>query len=1444
MLIVFCLLQACIVAAAPEVSVLLAPPDGGVGEKGKAWQSQVEQAAAARLEHLPGILLIRGENVHRLLLRPELAFRPKRALIAAHLEGARYVVVCRIILRPGAPDVHLRLLEGITGLTVLEQTANLRDPKSLPEALDKLTVALSSLPAPSPRVMIGVAPLSLRPEVDGSDPDPAADLLTAELQRRLEGVPNHVWIDGDLAAFLVEEATHAKDNAAAQSHGSHKNMLLVTGELSAQRSSASAYAIHLKAIYGGKESSVDVTGVRSSFVDLDEQAGDKLLTAVQAAGIDSGPAPLAAQREKIRTARKLIQQEASTIPDAWRTKSTEVDLAVECVQKARELLPGSIQPFLAIRRELLNPRLTAEPHGAPLLAIRADFINQFPDASQWADLVSQQIRGLRAAGRTEAELEYAQKLAEAMLDGRCGAPEQSRDQPAIQTLVQQAQHQLAFHYALAALTSEPQMATPALEILATSEFNAGNTVYALNAIKNLAEYCPGRELAWLGKENHAQKVAGSDLGEWFKPILATRGQTASSLPEPPEFRNSPPMPAGLLPAAAALPGMEPIALPQNSRLLAMATGKQVYGLLLVNGTTLSLWSPKTGECNPIEGIKPDSNGNYNYLRLFTAGENVFLLWRDHGWWQLDTKTLTATTPSLGSLIDPRLSGAWETDGKLYLAGSHRPKSANPDADVNSPRGGFIAKRAQGQTEYTVYDAPEGAGAICAVAPATDGEVTLLHEGQQHFTRFNTRTGQWISSGYGDNWRTDNVAHLACRPNHLLVMPVDVLNSRELYSIDRRDWTRSQLFYTPGPVGCKEYVHEWFWSDGAKGRAVPLTGPPVDLTDDGSWLWILDCNGALTGSQDGENFAGPFKLGSSGLGLVVHEKSLYVGSDNSLRVIDLTELHALAGAKGATRSVQQVFTDTQAALESWTRTLPPLSRAAYFQTVRRSDLAADDYLKSDLVKTRAGALAVAQVLLDAARDKEALALLRPLAADPQALNVKDLEVRWLKALQGERRWDELFTLIPKLWNQSPLRGELIPADERFWAYNSAQLARQTDQDYEKSLWDMLGGQFPDAPWSWTDDPAYRRMGLKLQECATRALLVRLAEQRQFQKILSHPQLGPKQWDKRGWGSQWLLFIGAGEKDLALASAKDASERASVLIELGRFAEALALMDDPKLRHDSYTLRSLVRAPLYEGKWDVYDRCRRSADDFAGSDNFDEREGLIELLRRDLPATQAWATAEKHEFLGQTDQAMVAYGQCAAQHAESLAGAESLLRLAELAWLGKKDPAGSQAAFTKAQAAMARLAESADKPTAAWALFRMGMIARVYRNDIPAAREFWKTGQALKGSGALLCRYAMDALRDAPPILAAGNQREPEPLRVVSIDLTQGNWVSAFADGRRHKAVGFLYAPVFGCARTHDWGGPLNAWFYYLWYPQSHYRPGIGWVRITLDGRSDLVWCTLR
>ena len=89
----------------------------------------------------------------------------------------------------------------------------------------------------------------------------------------------------------------------------------------------------------------------------------------------------------------------------------------------------------------------------------------------------------------------------------------------------------------------------------------------------------------------------------------------------------------------------------------------------------------------------------------------------------------------------------------------------------------------------------------------------------------------------------------------------------------------------------------------------------------------------------------------------------------------------------------------------------------------------------------------------------------------------------------------------------------------------------------------------------------------------------------------------------------------------------------------------------------------------------------------------------------------------------------------------------------------------------------------------------------------------------------------------PDLAAFVIEEASLAKDVSLGLAHAahdNWLLI-------KAVGYLYGPVFGISFTQNCWGPMNRWYYYLWYPSSHYRPGIGWAVVTLDGKTDLVWC---
>ena len=88
---------------------------------------------------------------------------------------------------------------------------------------------------------------------------------------------------------------------------------------------------------------------------------------------------------------------------------------------------------------------------------------------------------------------------------------------------------------------------------------------------------------------------------------------------------------------------------------------------------------------------------------------------------------------------------------------------------------------------------------------------------------------------------------------------------------------------------------------------------------------------------------------------------------------------------------------------------------------------------------------------------------------------------------------------------------------------------------------------------------------------------------------------------------------------------------------------------------------------------------------------------------------------------------------------------------------------------------------------------------------------------------------------------GDTPESKPVRVASVNLGGENCFWQYTDGRRHKAVGYLYGPVIGSSFTQNWLGPMNRWYYYLWYPSNHYRPGIGWAVVTLDGKTDLVRC---
>ena len=126
--------------------------------------------------------------------------------------------------------------------------------------------------------------------------------------------------------------------------------------------------------------------------------------------------------------------------------------------------------------------------------------------------------------------------------------------------------------------------------------------------------------------------------------------------------------------------------------------------------------------------------------------------------------------------------------------------------------------------------------------------------------------------------------------------------------------------------------------------------------------------------------------------------------------------------GAFHDSKELLATVMQRLSAWIKAQPAADQIAYFNEIRRPDLAAKIAATQPNVAPEAAARTLSEhagQLVDAKKFDEALKLLQPHVADPRKIIDDDLEWAYLCALRGAKKWDVLLDIVPRLWKVTAL-----------------------------------------------------------------------------------------------------------------------------------------------------------------------------------------------------------------------------------------------------------------------------------------------------------------------------------------------------------------------------------------------------------------------------------------
>jgi hypothetical protein len=805
--------------------------------------------------------------------------------------------------------------------------------------------------------------------------------------------------------------------------------------------------------------------------------------------------------------------------------------AAALIVKAVVLEPFSTKPYELMAATSMTSEYAGAPASSvagdlnPVVVVRRQFIDRFPSHWRWADAVFDELEYLEsssAAGenRSAEALALAHKFAEAITAGKATlkigdiADDPNRPQQAVtnrQTIVMDAavrlmdhnEYDAAWRMCTAAIADvEADQQKPIGWMLCSDYLQAalsrGHGELAWPAAEYQRQLYPGypcqpltqpspaldafvRQLHARGKYDRWRPIfdalAAGSRPAWVTEYVEQISKSAEALQrdrKPVEARQVFSIHAGARPVTGDQPSAD------GSVLAISATSpsdRDEPWVLLHRIDSDYLWrvgSDRPVTLSELPRLQPGRHETYESAPALAAfGGAIYLTDLNRALYRVDPPTGMAARVE-GGLPGGMIQELQVIAGSLYAAGG--------DAEAKKGKAaGFLAQLDRDGGKWRVWLAPDGCGAVFHVFPIDETTFRAFHRSTGQISILRTAKTSWTSSGPPDSLMIGDFRIGATADFWLGWYGFQPLRRQEISR-----GPAEEIAY----LSAKSYVnqeHAWFWRKTANmphpTQAAPLLDRAVDVIADGPTLWMLDGQGGLTAAEPGKGFAGPFNAADAGVTLGRNADTLYVNTGTSVVAIPFAELHHRLIAPGAWQSGEAIFANIHKQLEQFAGKLSPIARGVYFDASDRPDLAEDAFENAGVGLPVSSMAFRVEALRRTQNIHGALILLHDFIDHPGKIDDPNLELEIFRALDADKRWQEIVAFVPRLWRECPLRGAPVNALYRTNVYFQALQHTATRKDYEDERSAVAAGRLPEVPWRWDANPVFRYEARQIRDAAT-------------------------------------------------------------------------------------------------------------------------------------------------------------------------------------------------------------------------------------------------------------------------------------------------------------------------------------------------------------------------
>lgn len=454
--------------------------------------------------------------------------------------------------------------------------------------------------------------------------------------------------------------------------------------------------------------------------------------------------------------------------------------------------------------------------------------------------------------------------------------------------------------------------------------------------------------------------------------------------------------------------------------------------------------------------------------------------------------------------------------------------------------------------------------------------------------------------------------------------------------------------------------------------------------------------------------------------------------------------------------------------------------------------------------------------------------------------------YYQSMADQERWEQIAREALEDIRTDPPRIS-TSTNYTYAPFNSYLMAIQNllePQAYEQRLVELAYGDLPEVKGGWDANVQMRSNAWSLRFEALEHLARFWVGQRRFKDVLNHPLIGTKVWYHGNGGSEWELYLYAGQPERAIQYVESDYELTKAYLYTGRFEEAAKY----PLKKRWGEAIACAKAALLTRDQTAFERAVKFVDK-----NTDGPLPLLiqylQLQMKDIETIDAWANGYEAEFMGDTDRAIKTYQQGVLDHPNTFAAAEAMFRVGELLLLDKGIKDKAQFWFSESMITYEKIIDrTRDQSIQAWCRYRIGQVAYLTQDDADTAKQAWEKGAKGDGPGKKLCGWALHSLDTSDPTTRVGNSPDPAASRLVEIDLDDGN-LHVVLDKKylNSKINSHIYGPLGLDYKLFEaWTDDQEDkwWSVYLWYRYADIRPGFALVYTETPDATEAVWCRIR